>query len=192
MATEYKQGQPGQPWSLTTGVKHLYTMSCSVSLHFNPNFYHFLPSSYSWSRWCCSPAPGGQLTRHQLLTPYGSSPRPQWPTVVASHHHHHHHCFEPALTIRSFHMIIHVLKSSSTKHFLFNYYVINSTNTVFWMMAHLCHCQYFFVKKIISMNYLVSANFSNIHFLGPHFCCRGSPLGPHFTQHWVLIGSPLH
>ena len=37
------------------------------------------------------------------------------------------------------------------------------------------------------MNYLVLVNLSNIRFLGPHFCCRGSPLGPHFTQNWVPI-----
>ena len=39
----------------------------------------------------------------------------------------------------------------------------------------------------MSKNYFVSINFSNIRFLGPHFCCRGSPLGPHFTQNWVPI-----
>ena len=43
-------------------------------------------------------------------------------------------------------------------------------------------CEYFFKQIFISTNYLVSVNFSNIRFLGPHFCCRGSPLGPHFTQ----------
>ena len=26
-----------------------------------------------------------------------------------------------------------------------------------------------------------------IRFLGPHFCWRRSPLGPHFTQNWVPI-----
>ena len=25
----------------------------------------------------------------------------------------------------------------------------------------------------------------NIRYLGPHFCCWGSPLGPHFTRNWV-------
>ena len=36
--------------------------------------------------------------------------------------------------------------------------------------------------------------FSKIRFLGPHFCWRRSPLGPHPTQNWVpilnKIGSP--
>ena len=47
-----------------------------------------------------------------------------------------------------------------------------------------------FKKIFISLNLLVSVNFSNIRFLGPHFCCRGSPFGPHFTQNWVPIRSP--
>ena len=33
--------------------------------------------------------------------------------------------------------------------------------------------------------------FSKIRFLGPHFCWRRSPLGPHPTQNWVPIGSPF-
>ena len=52
--------------------------------------------------------------------------------------------------------------------------------------------KYFFQKKIfILTNYLVSVNFSNIRFLGPHFCCRGSPLGPHFTQNKVPMKNIL-
>ena len=27
--------------------------------------------------------------------------------------------------------------------------------------------------------------------MGPHFCWRRSPLGPHLTQNWVPIGSPF-
>ena len=37
------------------------------------------------------------------------------------------------------------------------------------------------------MNWRVSVNLSNIRFLGPHFCCRKSPFGPHFTQNQVPI-----
>ena len=37
----------------------------------------------------------------------------------------------------------------------------------------------------ISRNYLISVNFSNIRFLGPHFCCRGSPFYSKLGPHWV-------
>ena len=57
----------------------------------------------------------------------------------------------------------------------------------------LCLCEYFFVKrKTRFFNELACfGQFWNIRFLGPHFCCRGSPFGPHFTQNWVPIRSPL-
>ena len=55
-------------------------------------------------------------------------------------------------------------------------------------MTHLCE---YLKKTNFSMNYFVLVNFSNIRFLGPHFCCRGYPLGPHFTQNWVPIQNML-
>ena len=52
-------------------------------------------------------------------------------------------------------------------------------------MTHLC--EYFFKKIFISTNYLVSVNLSNIRFLGPHSCCRGSPFHSKLGPHWVPI-----
>ena len=49
-----------------------------------------------------------------------------------------------------------------------------------------------FLKENIHFNELASfGHFLNIRFLGPHFCGRGSPFGPHFTKNWVPIRSPL-
>ena len=41
------------------------------------------------------------------------------------------------------------------------------------------------------MNQLISVNLSNIRSLGPHFCCRGSPFGPHFNHNQVPIKKGL-
>ena len=42
------------------------------------------------------------------------------------------------------------------------------------------------------MNCLVSVNFSNIRFLGPHFFCRGSPFHSKLGPHEKYFGSPLN
>ena len=82
-------------------------------------------------------------------------------------------------------------KSECSHHLMSIIWLLVITQTTFNESHASSSVKVSFRKKlIISTNYLILVNLSNIHCLGPHFCCWGSPLGPHFARNWVPIGSP--